>query len=63
VFTTSVQQYTLPLSLSNFNDSYGEPQWHLQMAATALSIIPIMVVYMIFQEKVRDAMVNSGVKG
>lgn len=63
VFTTSVQQYTLPLSLSNFNDSYGEPQWHLQMAATTLSVIPIMAVYLIFQEKVRDAMVNSGVKG
>lgn len=33
------------------------------MAATALSVIPIMVVYLIFQEKVRDAMVNAGVKG
>ena len=63
VFTTSIEQYTLPLSLSNFNDSYGEPQWSLQMAATALSVIPIMVVYLIFQEKVRDAMVNAGVKG
>ncbi|MHC1787494.1 MAG: carbohydrate ABC transporter permease [Christensenellales bacterium] len=63
VFTTSLQQYTLPLSLSNFNDTYGEPQWHLQMAATTLSVVPIMMVYLFFQEKVRDAMVNSGVKG
>lgn len=63
VFTTSLQQYTLPLSLSNFNDSYGEPQWHLQMAATTVSVVPIMLVYLLFQEKVRDAMVNSGVKG
>ncbi len=63
VFTTSLDQYTLPLSLSNFNDSYGEPQWHLQMAATTVSVVPIMIVYLFFQEKVRDAMANSGVKG
>ena len=28
-----------------------------------LSVVPVMVVYLIFQEKVTDAMVNSGMKG
>lgn len=63
VFTSSIEKYTLPLSLSNFNDAYGQPQWNLQMAATTLSILPIMTVYLFFQEKVTDAMVNSGLKG
>lgn len=63
VFTSSIEKYTLPLSLSNFNDDYGQPQWNLQMAATTLSILPIMTVYLFFQEKVTDAMVNSGLKG
>ena len=63
VFISSIESYTLPLSLNNFNDSYGAPQWHLQMAATTLSILPIMLVYLFFQEKVTDAMVNSGLKG
>lgn len=62
VFLSSLQNFTLPLSLANFNDSYGLPQWHLQLAATTLSILPIMIVYLIFQEKVTDAMVNSGMK-
>ena len=60
VFTSSIENYTLPLSLNNFNDSYGEPQWNLQMAATTVSVLPIMIVYLFFQEKVTDAMVNSG---
>ena len=62
VFTSSIENYTLPLSLNNFNDSYGEPQWNLQMAATTVSVLPIMIVYLFFQEKVTDAMVNSGLK-
>lgn len=62
VFTSSIENYTLPLSLNNFNDSYGEPQWNLQMAATTISVLPIMIVYLFFQEKVTDAMVNSGLK-
>ena len=63
VFTTSIEKYTLPLSLNNFNDVYGQPEWHLQLAATTLSVIPVMIVYLVFQEKVTDAMVSSGLKG
>ena len=63
VFTSSLNNFTLPLSLNNFNDVYGQPQWNLQMAATTVSILPIMLVYLFFQEKVTDAMVNSGLKG
>ncbi len=62
VFISSLDKFTLPLSLANFNDSYGLPQWHLQLAATTLSVIPVMIVYWIFQEKISDAMVNSGMK-
>lgn len=62
VFISSLEKFTLPLSLTNFNDTYGLPQWHLQLAATTLSVLPIMVVYLFFQQKVSDAMVNSGLK-
>lgn len=62
VFISSIEKFTLPLSLANFNDSYGLPQWHLQLAATTLSVIPVMAVYLIFQEKISNAMVSSGLK-
>ena len=32
------------------------------MAATTVSVLPIMIVYLFFQEKGTDAMVNSGLK-
>lgn len=62
VFISDIQKFTLPLSLANFNDSYGLPQWHLQLAATTLSVLPIMAVYSFFQEKICNAMVNTGMK-
>jgi len=62
VFINSLKKFTLSLALANFNDSYGLPQWHLQLAATTLSIIPILAVYFIFQRKISNAMVNSGMK-
>ncbi len=62
VFISDIKKFTLPLSLANFNDSYGLPQWHLQLAATTLSVIPIMVVYAFFQEKICNSMVNTGMK-
>lgn len=62
VFISNIKKFTLPLSLANFNDSYGLPQWHLQLAATTLSVLPVMVVYLIFQKKISNAMVSSGMK-
>lgn len=62
VFISDIQKFTLPLSLANFNDTYGLPQWHLQLAATTLSVFPVMIVYLIFQKKISNAMVSSGMK-
>lgn len=62
VFVSNIEKYTLPLSLANFNDSYGLPQYHLQLAATTLSVLPVMAVYLVFQEKISNAMVSSGMK-
>lgn len=39
----SITKYTLPLSLNNFNDVYGQPEWHLLLAATTLSVVPVMI--------------------
>jgi len=63
VFLDDLNKFTLPLSLANFNDSYGLPQWHLQLAATSLSVIPILLVYVAFQRKITNAMAFSGLKG
>ncbi len=63
VFINDLRLFTLPLALNNFTDTYGLPIWHLQLAATTLSMLPVLAVYVIEQERIVDSFVLSGVKG
>ncbi len=63
VFIDDVNMYTLPLALRNFNDVYGAPMWNLQLAATTLAVIPVLIIYVIGQRQVIDSFATSGVKG
>jgi len=63
VFINDLGLFTLPLALNNFTDTYGLPVWHLQLAATTLSVLPVLAVYVIEQERIVDSFILSGVKG
>ncbi len=63
VYLDDINLFTLPLSLRNFNDVYGTPLWHLQLAATTLSVVPVLIVYVIAQRQIIDTFAASGVKG
>lgn len=63
VFLSDIELFTLPLALSNFTDAYGLPLWHLQMAATTLAVIPILIVYIVAQRQIVESFALSGVKG
>jgi len=63
IFVSSLEKFTLPLALSNFTDPYGMPLWHLQLAATSLAVVPILIVYLIAQRQIIESFAMSGVKG
>jgi multiple sugar transport system permease protein len=63
IFLSSLEKFTLPLALSNFTDPYGAPLWHLQLAATTLAVVPILIVYVIAQRQIVESFALSGVKG
>ena len=63
VFVNDLELFTLPLSLNNYNDTYGLPIWNLQLAATTLSVIPVLVVYVLAQRQIVESFTLSGVKG
>ncbi|WP_417843120.1 carbohydrate ABC transporter permease [Thalassospira sp.] len=63
VFVNDIELFTLPLALANFTDTYGLPLWHLQLAATALAVIPMLVVYILAQRQIVESFALSGVKG
>jgi multiple sugar transport system permease protein len=61
-FLFSWNSFLEPLVFNNFNDAYGLPLWHLQLAATTLSVIPIIIVYLIAQRQIVATMARSGIK-
>jgi multiple sugar transport system permease protein len=63
VYVNDLDLFTLPLSLRNFADAYGLPVWHLQLAATSLSVVPILIVYALAQRRIVESFATSGLKG
>lgn len=63
VFLNDLELFTLPLSLNNFRDAYGLALWNLQLAATSLTVVPILVVYILAQRRITNALAFSGLKG
>lgn len=62
IFLTSPEMYTLPLALTSFTDEQGAIAPGLTMAAATLSIIPILIVFLIFQRRFIQAITSSGIK-
>lgn len=63
IYLSDVELFTLPLSLRNFVDPGGQRIWHLQLAATTLSVLPILAVYLVAQRQIIESFTLSGVKG
>lgn len=53
---------TIPVGVAFFSGEAGT-EWNLIMAAAALAIIPVLVVFFIFQKQIIEGVVLTGVKG
>jgi multiple sugar transport system permease protein len=62
VLISSPDQYTLPLSLTNFVDEQGSIAPGLTMAASVVSIVPVLVVFVVLQRRFVAAMTHTGIK-
>ncbi|MBB6098430.1 multiple sugar transport system permease protein [Deinobacterium chartae] len=53
---------TLPVGVALFSGEAGT-QWGLIMAASALAVIPVLIVFAIFQRQIIEGIALTGVKG
>jgi multiple sugar transport system permease protein len=63
VFLTEPNKYTLPVVLPQFTDTYGAPIFNVQLAATSLSVIPVMIVFIMAQRHFIRGITMTGLKG
>lgn len=64
VFTSGDPELaTLPVAIGRFTDYQGQPYWTRQMAATTLSIVPMVMVFLLAQRHIVAGIARSGLKG
>lgn len=64
VFTAGDKELaTIPVGLSLMSDYFGQPVFNLQMAATTLSILPVVVIFLLAQRHIVEGISRSGLKG
>ena len=59
----SPELFTVPLLLSQFQGQYAGVNYGLIMAASALSTIPMLIVFIVAQRQILNSMASSGLGG
>ena len=62
ILTKSSNMMTVQLALKSFKSEYGM-KWNLVMAATFISIIPVTLIFVLFQKQIVEGIATSGLKG
>ncbi|MVA74439.1 ABC transporter permease subunit [Auraticoccus sp. F435] len=62
VLISSPEAYTLPLSLTSFTDEQGALSPGLAMAASVVTIVPVLVVFLLLQRRFVQALTHTGIK-
>ncbi len=63
IFLRSEHLFTVGLGLTRYQDGYGEPIHNTQIGATALTVIPIIIVFLFAQRHFVEGLSRSGLKG
>ena len=62
IIAKSPSMRTVPVGMALFSGE-ASTQWNLIMAASALAIIPVLLVFFVFQRQIIEGVVLTGVKG
>lgn len=62
VYLRSRQMLTVPVALTLFEDPLAGPRWAVQMAATTLSVLPVLIVFLFAQRQIVAGLTAGGMK-
>jgi len=62
IVTSSLQMFTLPVGLQFFSSEFTS-DWHLVMTGATLSLLPLLLIVIIFQRYIIEGIALTGVKG
>lgn len=62
IFLSDRDQYTLALGLALYQSQGGSTPWNLLMAATTLTVLPVLLVYVLAQRSLIDGIATQGMR-
>jgi multiple sugar transport system permease protein len=62
IYLSDQKQWTISLGLKMFQNMYGQ-QWQLMMAASVLSMLPMIILYFLTQKTLIQGVTMTGIKG
>lgn len=63
LYLNTTSNYTVTLGLKLFLDSQGQSAWGPMFAMSILSILPITIIFFIFQKYIVEGIATTGIKG
>jgi len=63
VYLSTPSLFTLPEGLTHYVDPYSGPMWNVQLAAAAMTAVPVLVVFVIAQRQFVEGLAQTGLKG
>jgi multiple sugar transport system permease protein len=62
IYIRSPELLTVPVALTRYEDPFAGPLWGVQMAATTLSVLPVLLVFFFAQRHVVSGLTAGGLK-
>ena len=63
IFLQSRAKQNIPQALSVFFQQFGGGKWHLMAATATIAIIPVVIIFLIFQKQFIQGLSDGAVKG
>lgn len=63
LYLNTEDKYTISLGLRQFLDSSGLSSWGAMFAMTTLSLVPVFIVFLVFQRRLVEGIATTGLKG
>jgi len=62
IIASKPRMFTLPVGLANFSGEAGS-DWHLIMTGATVSMLPLIIIFLIFQKQIVRGIAMTGLKG
>jgi multiple sugar transport system permease protein len=64
IYLSQVERYTAPLALNLFIDATsGESAWGMLFAMSVITLLPLFILFVIFQRQIAEGIATTGLKG